>query len=160
LIGPSRPKTELLKLCLTCDKSFSTTITNKIFCSRKCNKKLYLKNRDLRRKALKKGLETERFSAKEIFERDGWCCQACGTATLRTTDRQYLAPNAPELDHILPVSKGGSHTRTNVQLLCRRCNSLKKNIIPPGTRLNSNAVFREAYRSFDKHGSSCWIIAG
>ena len=37
------------------------------------------------------------------------------------------APNAPELDHRIPISKGGGHLYNNVQCLCRRCNGLKSN---------------------------------
>jgi 5-methylcytosine-specific restriction endonuclease McrA len=33
--------------------------------------------------------------------------------------------NAPELDHIVPVSRGGLHTYENTQCLCRSCNGWK-----------------------------------
>lgn len=35
-----------------------------------------------------------------------------------------------EVDHILPVSKGGSNDRTNLQLLCRACNLDKRDLLP------------------------------
>jgi len=34
-----------------------------------------------------------------------------------------------EYDHIIPVARGGSNSETNVQLLCRRCNSKKSDAI-------------------------------
>jgi 5-methylcytosine-specific restriction endonuclease McrA len=33
----------------------------------------------------------------------------------------------PTIDHIAPISKGGTHTWDNVGLACKRCNSLKSN---------------------------------
>ena len=77
------------------------------------------------RKALKRGANGgENVDPLKVFARDKWRCTLCGVKTpieLRGT----LKPNAPELDHILPVSKGGTHTYTNTQCACRRCNSTK-----------------------------------
>ena len=66
----------------------------------------------------------ERFDVKEIFDRDGWKCKACGRKTPKSK-RSTTADNAPELDHIIPISRGGPHTRKNVQCLCRACNIAK-----------------------------------
>lgn len=68
----------------------------------------------------------EHFSPFEIFDRDKWRCQACFVKTLKRLRGTYK-DNAPELDHIVPLSKGGSHTRTNVRLSCRKCNGSKGN---------------------------------
>ena len=43
-------------------------------------------------------------------------CAGCGDGI---RERYY------ELDHIVPVSKGGTDTLQNLQLLCRRCNRSK-----------------------------------
>jgi 5-methylcytosine-specific restriction endonuclease McrA len=61
-----------------------------------------------------------------VFERDGWRCHLCHRKTpqrLRGTHKSA----APELDHIVPISKGGAHSYANTACSCRRCNGLKSN---------------------------------
>lgn len=59
-----------------------------------------------------------------IYERDGWRCQLCGTGVDRTLPHDHRL--AATLDHILPVSLGGAHAESNLQLAHRACNSAKK----------------------------------
>lgn len=59
----------------------------------------------------------ERITRHEIYERDGGMCRLCGTV---------LAETASTMDHIIPLSRGGEHTRANIQLACRSCNSRKR----------------------------------
>jgi hypothetical protein len=49
----------------------------------------------------------------EIWQRDGGKCAKCGS-------REKL-----EYDHIVPLSKGGSNTARNIELLCEKCNRTK-----------------------------------
>ena len=53
----------------------------------------------------------------KVWRRDNGKCVKCGS-------RQNL-----EFDHIIPVSKGGSNTARNVELLCENCNRLKSDSI-------------------------------
>jgi hypothetical protein len=54
-----------------------------------------------------------------VLLRDGARCRKCRTA-LRL-----------EVDHIIPVSKGGKTEESNLQTLCRRCNRRKwKKLVP------------------------------
>ena len=48
-----------------------------------------------------------------VWNRDGGKCVRCG-------EQELL-----EYDHIIPVSKGGSNTARNIQLLCQKCNREK-----------------------------------
>lgn len=51
----------------------------------------------------------------EVWRRDGGKCGRCGS-------REKL-----EYDHIVPISKGGSNTARNIELLCEKCNRSKGN---------------------------------
>jgi hypothetical protein len=61
-----------------------------------------------------------------IFDRDNWKCKICNVDTPIELRGSY-EDDAPELDHIIPLSRGGSHTIDNVRCLCRSCNALKGN---------------------------------
>jgi hypothetical protein len=52
-----------------------------------------------------------------VWNRDGGKCVKCGS-------QENL-----EYDHIIPVSRGGSNTARNIQLLCEACNREKSNTI-------------------------------
>jgi 5-methylcytosine-specific restriction endonuclease McrA len=51
---------------------------------------------------------------RTVFARDDHTCQYCGA-------------RAESIDHIIPRSRGGTHTWENVVAACRRCNSRKEN---------------------------------
>ena len=50
-----------------------------------------------------------------IFSRDDYMCTYCGA-------KEYLT-----IDHILPLSRGGSSNKDNLTTACRSCNSRKHN---------------------------------
>lgn len=54
-----------------------------------------------------------------VLKRDNFTCQKCGATML---DGIKL-----EVDHIIPVSKGGKTNMSNLQTLCNRCNKGKSN---------------------------------
>lgn len=56
---------------------------------------------------------------QKIKERDGFACKKCG-ASVEKEPNLLL-----EIDHIIPVSKGGLTTEDNLQTLCWRCNRSK-----------------------------------
>jgi 5-methylcytosine-specific restriction endonuclease McrA len=75
----------------------------------------------------RKAIKGKRFDPFEVFERDGWTCQACCAPTPATL-RGTWHPQAPELDHRVPLSRGGEHTKENTQTLCRQCNNEKGDV--------------------------------
>ena len=54
---------------------------------------------------------------RTVFARDGQHCQYCGSA-------------AESIDHVMPRSRGGTHTWDNVVAACRRCNTRKEDRLP------------------------------
>lgn len=50
---------------------------------------------------------------RAVFARDGHACQYCGSP-------------AENIDHVVPRSRGGTHTWDNVVAACRPCNSRKE----------------------------------
>lgn len=64
--------------------------------------------------------EVERFSPMEIFHRDGWRCGVCHRKVPR---KPFPHPLSATLDHLIPLSEGGPHTRANVRLAHLRCNT-------------------------------------
>lgn len=45
----------------------------------------------------------------------------CPLCKVRLIDAPYL-PASKELDHIVPLNIGGTHTIGNVRIICRTCN--------------------------------------
>lgn len=70
------------------------------------------------------GIKRNKIKASDrvkVLLRDNYQCKMCGISRI---DGAVL-----ELDHIHPVSKGGSNDLMNLQVLCRECNSGKSNKI-------------------------------
>jgi 5-methylcytosine-specific restriction endonuclease McrA len=56
---------------------------------------------------------------QDVLMRDNYTCQICGA----TVDDGVKL----EIDHIIPVSKGGTNDENNLQVLCQQCNREKHN---------------------------------
>lgn len=98
----------------------------------KDNNREYRRQTKHKRRQLKKCGPIERFSALSVYERDGWCCYICGCVVQRYKSQAFVGvmPDEATLDHVWPLSKGGTHTMDNVRTACRMCNSLKSDATP------------------------------
>lgn len=76
------------------------------------------------RRAIERGLDAERIDPIEVLEADGWRCYICGVDTPSELRGTY-EPNAPEVDHVIPLAAGGKHIRSNLRCACRSCNGTK-----------------------------------
>lgn len=79
-----------------------------------------------KREARKRGATgNEAIKPQTIFIRDGWRCGICH----RHVDKRlrHPHPKSASLDHIVPLSRNGQHTKTNVQCAHLECNLRKGN---------------------------------
>lgn len=121
-----KPKTE--RICKICGELFKSNRPTERCCSDNCkeiNGRL-MNDKNHKRRARRLNVEYEYINPLKVFIRDGWHCQICGKAT-PIKNRGKFYPNAPELDHRIPMSKGGDHLYSNVQCACRKCNGEKSN---------------------------------
>jgi 5-methylcytosine-specific restriction endonuclease McrA len=89
----------------------------------KPNGRDYVRMRRVSRHTL--GLKANRVLFSDVVARDKWVCKICGKPVDKSL--AYPDPFSPSLDHVVPVSKGGSHTLGNLQLAHLRCNLKKYN---------------------------------
>ena len=126
--------------CKHCGAEFVRKVSNQYYCTDMCRSKAYKETRKRGAAASRKkrgsgrsrsrakyyGVPYEYINVTKVFERDGWRCQICGVSTPKSR-RGTKHANAPELDHRIPLSKGGGHLYSNVQCACKACNAAKGN---------------------------------
>jgi len=131
-------------VCKECKCTFKPRrIEFSTFCSRDCSISYQTKHGikrgnswesqktcSARRKQRMKANGFERINKTKVFERDKWTCHICGCKTPKSK-RGTIEMDAPEVDHIIPLAAGGSHTYSNVACACKRCN-IKKSTKPLG----------------------------
>jgi hypothetical protein len=114
------------RICVKCNNEFSIEryLRTKC-CSDEC------KGKDsIRKKRIYDEVNNVYLSRNEVLTFEGYKCKNCGC----TTDKKLgyvkgtlvIKPSSPTIDHIIPLSLGGTHTLKNVQLLCYRCNHEKQ----------------------------------
>lgn len=133
------------KVCVQCGKDFYATRSTALYCCERCASSAYkernidkVRERRKTRKRLREAKATANgrvdysITITRLIERDDHVCQLCGRL-VDETDYVYIndafvaGNNYPSIDHIKPLSKGGTHQWNNVQLAHRLCNSLKNN---------------------------------
>lgn len=86
-----------------------------------------------------------------ILERNGFTCQLCGSGP---GDIDPFNPNRKvrlHIDHIIPISQGGTDDKDNLRVLCSACNQGRSNVqIPSETALNIIAKIRKLPKSAQK----------
>jgi hypothetical protein len=107
--------------CKGCTETFIYQLPGKAgaartaFHSTRCAERWYRKkHRNKNRRRYEKG------RVLRIAKRDAWVCGICGKGVVQAL--VYPHPYSPSIDHIVPVSMGGSNRRDNVRLAHLMCN--------------------------------------
>jgi predicted nucleic acid-binding Zn ribbon protein len=129
-----------LLVCEECGAKFEHTIYNAIpkCCSERCSRKNWERQNPAAAASIRRRSAHKRRAMKYgngpldsidpyiVYERDDWMCGICGLRV--DPDLSCPHPHSASLDHIIPLSKGGTHTWDNVQLAHLLCNSRKRDI--------------------------------
>lgn len=118
------------RVCAVCAAAYVTGYGDKrrSYCSDECRLRKARRIRRSYERARLRSVLVERVDPDLVFKRDGWLCYLCGKKT-RIDLRGTAHPKAPELDHIIPLSKGGEHSYRNTACACRSCNWRKRDKI-------------------------------
>jgi len=74
---------------------------------------------------------------ENVFKRDGFTCQYCGTQKDLT------------LDHLTPKARGGDTSWNNLVTACKKCNSFKGNFTPEEAGLQlSSKPYKPSYLTY------------
>jgi 5-methylcytosine-specific restriction endonuclease McrA len=87
-----------------------------VYCSRACNSAAHHATRKARMKITVDG-EVVRIPRAYIIERDNSRCHMC--------NRKCSGTNL-HIDHVIPLSRGGTHTLENLRVACATCNTSKR----------------------------------
>jgi predicted nucleic acid-binding Zn ribbon protein len=123
LTGKKYRLARMKKECRICHRVITVSRRQSVECAT-CQRRKRKHLKSAYRRAKHFGVTRDRsISLAKVGTRDHWQCQLCGCRTLpkqRSTHDRY-----PNVDHIVPLSRGGTHTWDNVQLTCRLCNQRK-----------------------------------
>ena len=133
-VGDELTKRLAIHVCKNCGKEFCQMVTgynSQLYCSEACQKRWFCRkaNEKRYRKLMTRRHDTD-ITLDKLFKRDKGICYLCGRNCDWTDGEQkngtFIAgDNYPSVDHVIPVSKGGTHTWDNIRLACRRCNFMK-----------------------------------
>lgn len=86
-----------------------------------------IKSKGKRRRVFLRGIFSETIDSIHVYETHNWICGICGKKIDKKLEWPH--PKSISLDHIIPISKGGTHIYSNVQPTHLRCNLSKFNRI-------------------------------
>lgn len=120
-----------MRKCSECESLFFTANAYQKFCSLECQQRsMNRKSKDKRLRKIKERYIDSNITWQKLYEKEHGICYLCGKP-VDINDYEYRGEtfiagnNYPSIDHVVALSKGGTHSWDNVRLAHRLCNSLK-----------------------------------
>lgn len=122
-IRAGKQRTIYKRICKGCAENFVTHNKQQLFCNGECRDWMRQQIRNEKAKKIV-NLKTNKFKAKLYWQANGNCgiCNQHIDITLK-----YPHPQSFSIDHIIPVSLGGTHAASNLQPAHLVCNSKRGN---------------------------------
>lgn len=125
---------DLITTCQECGKVFKADRFGVKYCSNKCSIRMNARGRDKKRlyKRLSNGRIDKDITLSKLIKKDNNICHICKGKCNRkdyakTTEGHFIVGrDYPSIDHVVPVSKSGTHTWDNVKLAHHYCNTVKR----------------------------------
>ena len=99
-----------------------------------------------------------RLFKEAIFYRDGFVCHICGEGTSTEDKSNDCQSKNPSVDHLIPISKNGTHFPSNLATVCIHCNKSRgnkviENSIPfPEDSQNNRGIFSPEGKGKERKG--------
>ena len=118
------------RICEWCGDTFYCKDNDKRkTCSSECSRKRSNAQRDKR--IPKEQIVDKDITLPRLYKRDKGVCYICGGICdfndwkITPGGQKYPGDNRPEIEHVVPISRGGLHSWDNVRLACHKCNNEK-----------------------------------
>lgn len=124
--------------CTRCSNLYTKYVSRDNGMCQSCTELISGYNHKKRRRSIER--KGDSINPYAVLVQYAYTCAHCAIHTPKEL-RGTTHPQAPEIDHIIPLSKGGTHTHANIQLLCRQCN------INKGAELKVPALIKKINQS-------------
>lgn len=112
------------RICMHCGESLpKSKRSDAVFCSSECNSRAHALQRKMRARTGEAGKPG--YLRAFIADRDRWRCGICGRRVNRKL--KHPDPLCGSIDHVIPVSEGGTNDVWNLRLTHLRCNLSRGN---------------------------------
>lgn len=112
-----------VRACAHCGEDFTPSRVDHFLCSRPCSAAAHRLQSKFRSRV---GEPTRPGVWRAVIaERDDWRCGICGESVDRSA--QYPDPGYGTLDHVIPVTRGGTNDLANLRLAHMHCNRSRGN---------------------------------